>query len=359
VQTQDAKKKMLDKATIGIIVLFILLIIYMTYLTFTSPYPDGRDVWFHIDFARAWFKGTNGMTIQIVMDVNGIPYPPLFHLILAPFCYSQASALLATQFMQLIFYPLGVVLLALLVRKYMGSKTALIFALAITGTYYAFGQMQVKPESLELLFYPVAFWAVMENKTKTFIASTTVMFYTHSPISIALVAGFLIYLFRKNRKDVKVWASIVACAPIILYQVQFIFSNAMLKRWVLRGDLGIINETQQFYANPLFWLLSGLGINLIAFGYLVYAPTVWNKLSEFMKVTLYSLAGMTVIIPIWYQRTMSFATMPFAIITAYLISQAKPYMKPILYMLLIFQVVIFTLMPTWWMNPAPYFNSYW
>ena len=114
-----------------IAVLVVLLFVYIAYLTLDSPYPDGHDVWFHIMVARAWFKGENGMVCPAAIYYNGIPYPPLFHLMLAPFCSSQQLALGAAKGFQLFFYPLAILFFMLLVNKYSGSKTALIAGLAL------------------------------------------------------------------------------------------------------------------------------------------------------------------------------------------------------------------------------------
>jgi len=343
-----------------IILLVACLFVYMAFLTFNSPFPDGRDAWWHILVARAWYKGMNGMISPIVMDMNRLPYPPLFHLLLIPFAYSLDSSLLAVKVMQLFFYPVGTLFLMLLVRKYYGSMFAIVFSLAIMGTYFSMNQMQARPQSLETLFYPIAFWALLENRTKTFILSIAAMFYTHSPISIALALGFVVYALRQNKKDLKVWFSVVAVAPILLYQASFMFNQIFFERWFAVGDIGIIIETQAFVADPLFWLLNGLGVNIAAFALIPWLLYKWKDQSKFTQVMLYSFFGMLLIVPTWYQRTFMFTIIPMAFFTALSVMNVKnKYVKAMLLAALAIQAFIFTVAPAWWMSPPDYFNKYW
>lgn len=268
--------------------------------------------------------------------------------------------MLAGQVMQIFFYPLGVLGLMLLVRKYYGSKMALVSGLCIIGTYFAFAQMQARPQSLEVLLYPVAFWALMENKTKTFVLSIAAMFYTHSPISIALALGFVVYAFRQNHRDLKVWASVVAVLPILLYQGVYVFNQVFFRRWLAVGDTGILPETIEFLSNPLWWMLSGLGVNMIAFAIIPWLLYKWKDQTTFTKVMLYSFFGILIIIPTWYQRTLTFLVMPMTFFTAsFVVSLKNRYLQAALFILIFLQLVLFSIFPVWWMSPAEYFTQYW
>jgi hypothetical protein len=301
----------------------------------------------------------NGMTSPVIMYLNGLPYAPLMGLLLAPFTYTQAEAVLTAQILQVIFYPLGMLLIMLLVRKYLGTKTALLTGLLLAGSCYAYWQSQVRPQSLEMLFYPLAFYSVLEGKTKTFILATALMFYTHSPISLALCLGFWVYLFHKNRYDKKLWLSIAACVPISLYQLAYMFSMNIMNRWVVHGDLGIYVETQLFLASPLVWLAMYAGLNLLAIPSIPFLAKRWNQTSEFLHLLVYSMVGMMIIFPIWYQRTLSYILVPFAVIVAYQAGKLKPWLKPLFYMALLFQFAVWAALPHWWVAPLQNFNGWW
>lgn len=351
------KLKPVDTA---IIIIVSLLAFYMIFLTFTSPYPNSRDVWFHVLVSRAWYKGLNGMVSPIVLDINILPYPPLFHLLLAPFAYSPEAVLFAAKIAQLFLYPVGALLLMLVVRRHASNYVAIAFSLALIGTFYAFNQMQARPQALEALLYPVAVYGLMENKTKTFIASVAAMFYTHSPVAIAYTLGLLLYAFKQNRRDMKIWATVAVVAPLILYQATFMVNQMFFNRWIATGDTGILVETQEFLAEPVFWLVNGLGLNIIAFATIPILLRRWKEQSTFTKVMLYSFFGMLIITPVWYQRTFTVLIIPMAYFTALFASMqtSKP-LRIILLVALACQAVFFSLMPAWWMSPAPYFNQYW
>lgn len=343
----------------AIVFLVLLTFGYMAMLTYSVPYPNGRDVWFHILVARAYFKGQNGMVSPVVMDINNLPYPPLFHLLLVPFVSSVDLAIAATKILQLLFYPLGLLAIMLLVKKYTTGYTALLTGVLLVGTYYAFSQMQVRPQSLEMVLYPLTIWATLEGKTKTYVATMAAIFYLHSPISIAVGAGTLFYLFRKNKKDVRIWATIAVVAPIMLYQANFMFNQVFLDRWITSGDTGIITETRDFWANPLFWLLNGLGIALSGLAVAGYYVRKHAELSPFVKLMLYSFFGFFLAWPTWQMRVFQFAVIPMALFTARESTRLDPRLRWVLVGAVVAQAIIFSVMPVFWQSFPPYFDKYW
>jgi len=46
------------------------------------PVPIGADIRFHLEIARVWASGMNGMFSDVALNVNKMPYPPLFHWLL-------------------------------------------------------------------------------------------------------------------------------------------------------------------------------------------------------------------------------------------------------------------------------------
>lgn len=349
----------MNRSDVCVLTLTILLVAWMAALTFTSPYPNGTDVWFHILVARAWYKGLNGMVSPVVMDINNIPYPPLFHLLLIPFAGSLEASLLAAKVLQLVFYPLSVLAWGLLIRKYMGSQLALTFMLAITGTYFSFSQMQSKPESLALLLLPVILWAFLENKTLPFVAVSVALFYIYSPYSLVLIAGILLYLLRFDLKSTKVWATAALSAPIALYQASFI-NELFISRWISQGDKGIIRETWQFIYNPILFILNGFGVNVISFTLIPYTFWKWKQQTALTKTMLLTFLSMLVVWPIWFQRTFSLIIIPCCYITAlYMQRQQNRLTRAALLIILVVQAIIFTLNPVWWMSPISWLNTYW
>lgn len=343
----------------SIICFFLSVLGYMAALTISTGFLNGRDAWFHILVARAWFTGLNGMISPVVMDINRIPYPPLFHLILYPFMADLQTAVIAAKVLQILFYPLGLLFNMLLAKKYAGLQVALVYGMLLSGTYYAFTMSQARPQSLAMLLFPIAVWSLLENKAKTFVGSVTATFYSHSPLSIGLTCGLLLYAFRRNKKDLKVWATVILVAPIILFQASYIFNQVIFDRWVSSGDLGIVTETQEFLSNPLFWMVNGLGISTVG---LIIIPLVlfrWKHQSEFNKVFLFSLLGFLFLLPIWFMRVFHFAIMPLALFTARFIVKQKFNVKNVFLAFVIVQAAFFALSPVWWLSIPPYLDQYW
>ena len=348
--------KMLD---LSIICFVVSIMGYMIALTVSTGYLNGADAWFHILVARAWFTGLNGMISPVVMEINMIPYPPLFHFILRPFMADLQTAVTAAKVLQILLYPLGLLFNMLLARKYVGSQVAIIYGFLLSGTYYAFAMSQARPQSLAMLLFPIAVWSLLENKTKTFVVVVAATFYSYSPLSIGLTSGLLLYAFRRNKKALKVWATVILVAPIVLYQASFIFNKIVFDRWLSAGDVGMIYETNQFFSNPLFWMLNGLGISIIGLVIIPFAIFKWKQLSEFNKVLLFSLGGFLLLLPIWYMRVFHFAIMPLALFTAQFVLRQKFNLKYVLLAIIIVQAILFAFVPVWWLSIPPYLDKYW
>jgi hypothetical protein len=346
-------------AQLAIIYLVGFIFGSMVFLSISTPYPNMRDSWFHILVARAWYRGELGMVSPVVMDINMLPYPPLYHLMLAPFVATEASAITAQKVAQTLLYPLSLLGLMLLAGKYVDDNTAFIFGLLLTGTYFAFGMMQARPQSVEVLLFPVSLWALLEKKTKTFIGSTVAMFYLHSPFSIAMSLGMMLYTFVRDKKDIKFWAVIFLAAPMVLFQVSYFFDPDVVARWVTSGDLGIYTETMEFLANPALWLVNGLGLSLFALPALPYFMVKWKQSSELDKLMLYSFIGFFIVLPVWYMRVFHFAVIPLAYFMAKGVMLQERKVMYILIAIVLLQAAWFTLTPVFWMSKPPYLEQYW
>lgn len=356
VKLRISNLRRLDFLIIGFVV---SVLVYLIYLTVSTGFLNGRDAWFHILVARAWFKGLNGMISPVVMNINNVPYPPLFHFILLPFVFDLQTAVIAAKVLQICFYPLGLLFNMLLARKYVGSQVAIVYGLLLSGTYFAFGMTQARPQALAMLLFPIAVWSLLENKTKTFIGSVAATFYSYSPLSIGLTFGLLLYAFKKNRRDFKVWAVVILVVPLVLYQASFSLNQVAFGRWISAGDMGNTTEMRQFLFNPLFWMVNGLGISIVGLILIPLALFKWKEQSELDKIFLFSLLGFLCLLPIWYMRVFHFAIMPLALFTAKFVLKQKFDVKNILLAFIIVQAVFFALIPVWQLSFPSYFDQYW
>lgn len=335
-----------------------IITLYMTYLALAWQYPNGRDIWFHILAARAWYKGL-GFTSPVVMDINGMPYAPLFHFMFVPFVSSEQLAVNFSKIVQTIIYPLGLAATALVTAKFQGKKAGLITAGLLCGTYYSWTMMQTKPESITLILFPVLLYATLQQKSKTWIATATTMFYIYSPIALAFTLGPAAYMLDKNKKDKRVWITLLLIAPILLYQLTFMISTYFYGRWLRIGDLGMQGEFADFLKYPWFFIIIGIGLSTLG---LIYIPRMiqkWNTQTEYTKLLLYSTVFFLIMIPSWYDRVFTFECLPLAIFTASFISKRKPVILYVFLVCLVVQMFLMLTNPVWWMSKPDYFNTYW
>jgi len=349
-------KKM--RKDLGIIFVFIAIFtVYLCFRTFSYPYPNGRDAWFHILVARQYYKGENGMISQLVMNSNLVPYAPLYHLILAPFTSSLELALLAQQIFQCLFYPLSLLSLMLLTKKHEGYFTAILFGMLLVGTYFGYGMAQARPQTLAMTLFPLAFWACLENKKVSFVILATIMFYVYSPLTLALVFGLLVFKLKKKQFK-QVLAIAVLVAPLLFFQAYHTLGSDVYDRWIRVGDTGIFKETQDFFFNPLYYLWTGLGVSIIGFVLMALNLFNYRKLSDFDKLMVLSFLGFLIAIPVWWQRAFHFIIVPFAFFTAKYVSKLDNLFKIGLFPLICWQVFIFSFW-SFWMSPPPYLWAHW
>jgi len=353
--------KVSNRQKIILICFFVgVFFVYLTVRTFSYPYPNGRDAWFHILVARAYYRGENGMASLIVMNTNSIPYAPLYHLMLTPFVASLGTALLTQQILQCLFYPLSLLGLMLLANREQGFTTAMLFGMLLVGTYYGFGMTQARPQTLAMTLFPLAFYGALKNKALTFITTATAMFYLYSPIALALVLGMVVYKLRQKLFNCQVLAIALMVAPLLLYQATYTLrSNSdIYGRWIRVGDTGLFSETKDFFLNPVFFLWTGLGVSVIGLGLAGYKLYKYRGLAEFDKLMLLSFLGFLIMMPVWYQRVFQVAVVPLAFFTAQFIASRQREVKLALVLFVLWQAVIFSLFE-FFMSPPPYLWKYW
>lgn len=330
----------------------------MVYLSLAVPYPNGRDAWFHILVARAWLRGENGMISRVVMEINQIPYAPIYHLLLTPFVSSLPLALNVQKVLQCVFYPGGLLAFMLLVKTFEDSETALTTGLLLAGTAYAFGMMQARPQSLSILLFPLLVYGLLREKKKTFFGSVAAIFYVHSPACLALVLGSLIVLVKKHKWKL-IAVSTLIVLPILLFQAYFMVNAAVMNRWVARGDLGLYTDTVKFMSNPFFWTLNDLGFSVIGLALIPVYLRKFDKLSGFARLMLWSFFGFLIIFPVRYQGTFHYMVMPLAYLAAKKVREQNNLVKLVLLGIICFQVVLFMVYPVFWMSPPEYLETYW
>jgi hypothetical protein len=199
-----------------------------------------------------------------------------------------------------------------------------------------------------VLLIPLALYTLLENKTKSFIVTTIVMFYTHSPVTVAVCLGMFLYLFFKNKRDLRVWIPVIAVAPMLLWQASYMFKAGFMQRWVDVGDLGMIRETHLFYANPGLFVLNFIGISSFGIALLFYYLFTYKKQIELIKIGVLSVFGSLIIYPFWSWRILEFDVIYFAFFTAYYFAHVHGRWGKILLIACLAQAILFTVYPAIW-----------
>ncbi len=334
---------------------FILLVLLSGLLisagiAFRNGSPNGTDFYYHLKYAEKYANGQMALFDPQLMENNKGPYPPLFHLLLAIPVFLgfgiQFGALL-----QAILYPLVLLSTAFLVFKLGGLKPAAFTAVVLLSAVAFFDRGgQVTPQSVDVIFMPIAAFAFFKRKELLFLVSTAVMAYSHAPYSFLLLAPFLLYAFWKNFNKNAVFKAVAVSLPIALLVLWFLPS--------MLSAAGGVNTTQEqlIYHDP-FYLLAFIGpplfvVFLISVFYFfkrkeAAVPDEENGLKQFGLLWLACLTPLLLVFP---DRFASYAAQPIAVFSGLVLGRiiAKPW--KILFVLSVL------LLLGWLYNTIPYWN---
>jgi hypothetical protein len=239
-----------NKLYFAVIAFCILAAAFLsTSLALYKGVPGGSDFWYHYSFAQKYANGELALFDSKLMENNGGPYPPLFHLVLAFFVKLGVGIEFAA-LLQALLYPLALSLTAWLVWKFKGPKAAALVAVLILSSVAFFDRNgQVTPQAFDAIFMPIAAYAFFKGKELLFLASTAIMVYSHAPYSLLLLAAFVVYslLFSFNKKTV--FKAIAISIPMVLTILFFLPS--------MLSAAGNANTMQEeiIAAKPLFFFL--------------------------------------------------------------------------------------------------------
>ncbi len=286
--------------------LFALALMVSLYASIFYSKPVGADIWFHFDVVKVYLHGGNGMFASHVMEINRIPYPPLFHFLLLP------SALLGieNQFaraLQAFIYPGCLLATLLLIERFNGNKLNMLTAgLALLGSWsYLDATFQIRPESLDMIFWLILTYAILTAKTKLTIASVVAGIYNHGFPIIAFNGGTL--LWKKAWRQILIIA--LLALPILAVSAFYLLGFA--EKWIVTPASA---QSRSFIANPLLFMFNYLGAEMIAIPIAIYAVFKWRSLNPLAKISLVTVASSLVLVPLWNDRFFQYASIPLAIL---------------------------------------------
>jgi hypothetical protein len=291
------------KSNLDIAVIFLLALSVSAYASIVYPKPIGADIAFHIDIARAYLQGQNGMFMEQVMRVNQMPYLPLFHMFLVPGLAFNAE-LEFIRLLQALLYPTCLLLAMILARQ--NNLSPSIVGLSLLGSAaYMDATLQVRPETLDILLWLCLIFFFLSNETKWGLLTAVLGIYNHSFASISLNGGEL--LSWKNRRMIFLY--VLASLPIIVVSLWFL--PGMLRTWV---GVPASDQAYQFIHNWFGFSFIYLGALFIAVPICVYEGLKWKTLNRLALASLVTVASSLIMIPVWYDRFYHYASVPFALL---------------------------------------------
>lgn len=337
------------------LLLFAVSLVYLIGLILASTLtsiPIGTDIHFHYDVARQYSIGKFGMFSDIVFETNLFPYPPIFHVLLVPSIWLNIEYIFA-KLLQIVLPFLIYASTVIFMRYHTNQKTALITALLLTSTVgFVDGTIQARPQGLTMIFIPIALHMYLRNNSNGYAIFSGALAYIHGAAGLVNVWLLSLYGFtKKHWKGTFIKLALIV-SPIILITVYF-FGGAISK-WG-----GVMDTYQEYlvFTQPQTMIPYYSGMTLIGWVYLAYNMTRWDKLSPLEKTLCLSLIGLTVMIPIWVDRFLQYATITLSCLSAVGINKSKRAQQIILPLLAIMCALVMinvywiTFTNNWWLYP--------
>jgi len=280
--------------------------------------PLGDDFVWHRSLASVYASRglLAGLSASVSRGValNGLPYPPLFHLFLAPWAalgFVDSFGLVA----QSLLFSLVLSVFALIAWRWRGCRAALFVVLFLSASFGFFDRcFQVIPQSFEVLLLGLCLLLFLRGRLVLALLCGALMVLLHAPVSwLLLLPFFVVGLLLRGSDEVwrdfwfpvgLFWASL----PVLLFLLPFVpgalstMSGSLCeqKRLFLQSPLSF----SVAYAGPLFF------VGLVALLRLRWGCLDW--LGRFMAVLLLSVF---VMFPLWPDRAFTYAVVPLAFLS--------------------------------------------
>ncbi len=310
----------MNKWKIGCIALIGSCLALTLAVSLALPYPISWDfMCFHIKIAEAWARGENGMMLPLVMQINKIPYPPMFHWLLA------LGVLIGQGYnfgrlLQIIFSPIVTISCMWLIKKETDSTEQAFYVGLFLLTINAFmdAAFQVHPQTIEMLLFPIVTYAYLKNKGWLLILASTLMVWVHGIVSIVLLGGIFILLLKEKR-EAELIGSFAFSFPMLAVNIYYLVPA--LQNWM---GAPVSTPEEAFFQNPILFTFLYLAPALfVALPLLVYNLTKWKSLTRFQKVTVLSILSMAIMLVPWPDRFLQYASIPLAWIGSEYLSHFK------------------------------------
>jgi hypothetical protein len=289
---------------------FILTI----YIVLSVPLPLGSDPYFHLEIARLYANGNFTGAFNYIQSVNQIPfYPPFYHALLIPSTFLP-NPLDGLRILEMFAMPLTFAFTAYLLWKHSGPKATFIAGLILLGSWsFIDAALQARPETIDLMFYPLMLLMLLAVKKKSFAALTIATVYNHGIMAVTNVWGWLPIMLKQKHRWLTTVLIIIAISSPILILTGLYFEGG----WNMWATTAPQENPQEvlFWTNPS-WIPFYAGITLI--GFIFLATAIKHRIktgafkTELEAYLVYGFIGNLVMLPMWADRWLQYSTIPLA-----------------------------------------------
>lgn len=305
-----------DKALLVCVMLVGYALSVSASAVLTSNFVIGADYYFHLDVATFYAKGNFEGGMNYILTNIFFPYPPVFHLMLVPSVWSGAPQLFG-RLAEIFFMPTTFALTLWFVVKYANSKAAAFTGLVLLGCWsFMDGALQVRPESLDLLFYPIIVGALLSGRKKLFTCLSIINVYSHGPAAISNIYGLALDKIREPKWRRTILLTLLISLPIIIISLFYI--QGAFAKW---GGYSPTENPQEaeFWNTPLSFVPAYMGSTLIGLVYIgrnlfVVRKKIKANLSNLESLLTWGFMGSLIMLPMWADRWMHYVSIPLAIL---------------------------------------------
>ena len=290
-------------------IILIALVFALAIIIVTSvPLPMGSDVYFHLSIAKAYAAGNFAQAWNIMFKEIHFFYPFFYQAVVLFPVAIIPDPYLGLRILEILFMPLTFTATLYLVWKHASQKAAFFTGAALLASWsFIDGTLQARPESLDLLLFPIIVYAVLEAKKKTAGIASSILIWSHGLASISSVFGIFIYKLKdKAWRKTLIIVALVATPILILTTIYY---QGAVATWVVGQTITSNPQQYTFWHNPFPWILYYCGLSLLGI------PFLFRKgKTQLETIMTYAFIGNTAMILVWADRWLQYSVIPWAVL---------------------------------------------
>jgi hypothetical protein len=286
------------------VILIAATFILTAYIITSAPLPLGSDTYFHLKLADFYAHGQLNEAWNLTFTAIHYFYPPAFHILISPIALTS-NPYLCLRILEAIFLPVTFTIALYLISKHHSPKAAFITGLTLLASWsFIDGALQCRPESLDLLLYPIITLAVLESRHKIAGFSAALMVWSHGFASLSYLVGFFLYKFKDKAWRKTLIATAAAITPILILSA--LYFGGALEMW---GGVSPNDNPQEylFWNNPYPWIFYYMGLTIAGIPFLFRK----NK-TPLETIFTYTIIGNLAMLPFWADRYLHYIAIPLA-----------------------------------------------